>query len=353
MTRSVLVLVGLLVLARAPLEAQGASLFVGGVHARYADSIAGSGGLVGLRVDATHGKTAGSVDAGFSQFLFGESATQLAAQGVAVWTAGQHASAGLLGLAGFDTFGGGSWSGLATAGPVLLWGTPSVSSATRLSVGALRRTDGSQTAVGTIELRSELTASRPTRLYARIAGTTADTIRFLDAAAGLVFERGIARLEGEMTLRAGDLSDNPAWHLRAEVRPTPTTTIEGSLGVYARDVTGFTSGGFATIGMRMRVGASAARAHRTVAVRRLGQKRVRVSIDFAGADQVAIAGEWNSWTPEALARGGRSRWTTELPLAPGVYRFSLLVDRKKWTVPDGVATVPDDFGGTAALLVIP
>jgi hypothetical protein len=40
-------------------------------------------------------------------------------------------------------------------------------------------------------------------------------------------------------------------------------------------------------------------------------------------------------------------------LAPGVYRFALLVNGDRWTVPDEIAAVPDEFGGKAALLVIP
>jgi hypothetical protein len=34
-----------------------------------------------------------------------------------------------------------------------------------------------------------------------------------------------------------------------------------------------------------------------------------------------------------------------------VYHFSLIVD-EAWIVPDGVATLPDDFGGQVGLLVI-
>jgi hypothetical protein len=42
-----------------------------------------------------------------------------------------------------------------------------------------------------------------------------------------------------------------------------------------------------------------------------------------------------------------------LVLAPGTYRFTLVVDGTRWMVPAGIATVPDDMGGEQGLLIVP
>ena len=142
--------------------------------------------------------------------------------------------------------------------------------------------------------------------------------------------------------------------MRLAVRPTPGTVLEAAAGAYPRDVSGFKSGGFASVGLRFTLPSRTPIVlRRSVAVERLGQAKVKVSIAVPDARAVAIAGEWNAWTPAALARDGAGRWSVELALSPGVYRFALLVNGNRWTVPDDIAAVPDDFGGKAALLVIP
>ena len=69
-----------------------------------------------------------------------------------------------------------------------------------------------------------------------------------------------------------------------------------------------------------------------------------------GAQSVAIAGNWNAWTPSPLRGLGDDIWEATLQLAPGVYHFNLVVDGKEWVVPGGVATIPDGMGGLLALL---
>jgi hypothetical protein len=68
------------------------------------------------------------------------------------------------------------------------------------------------------------------------------------------------------------------------------------------------------------------------------------------ARSVAIAGNWNAWTPKPLRGLGDDIWEATLQLAPGVYYFNLVVDGDEWVVPGGVATVPDGMGGVMAVL---
>jgi hypothetical protein len=78
-----------------------------------------------------------------------------------------------------------------------------------------------------------------------------------------------------------------------------------------------------------------------------------VRFHMPGARSVAIAGNWNSWTPEPLRGLGADIWESALLLAPGTYYFNLVVDEKEWVVPGGVATVSDGMGGWIAVLTVP
>ena len=68
------------------------------------------------------------------------------------------------------------------------------------------------------------------------------------------------------------------------------------------------------------------------------------------AHAVAIAGNWNAWTPKPLRSLGEDIWEAELRLAPGTYYFNLIVDGKEWVVPAGVAVTSDGMGGMLAVL---
>lgn len=77
-----------------------------------------------------------------------------------------------------------------------------------------------------------------------------------------------------------------------------------------------------------------------------------ISFALPGAEQVAIAGDWNDWTPTPLAQGSGGEWVLPAGVPPGVYRFNLVVDGDQWVVPEGVPSVDDGFGGQVGILVI-
>jgi len=337
----------------AAVAAQDVSVLVGGVHARYADSVTGTAGLVSARFGASARRTAGVLDASFSRFATGETAIQFGGQAVHAWQVSRAASLGFVGFGSFGAFDGGSRSGTVAAGPALLLGAGRVGGSVRFAGGAVERVDGARLSLLTADARLDTRITQALTLTLRGNATRADHVRFADLGGEFTLSHGFVRLESGIGVRAGDLRDNPAWHVRLSLQATPGTVFEASTGAYPRDISGFNSGGFASVGFRVRVPARIpAPLRRAVAVQRLGAERVRVSINFPQAREVAIAGEWNAWTPAALSRSG-GRWTIDLGLRPGVYRFSLLVNGDRWTVPDDVAAVPDDFGGKAALLVVP
>ena len=83
-----------------------------------------------------------------------------------------------------------------------------------------------------------------------------------------------------------------------------------------------------------------------------GADGVTLEFEHSGAQSVAIVGDWNSWLPTPLDTPRPDRWVVHLPLRPGVYHFTLLVDGSAWTIPSGVPSVADGMGGRVAVLVV-
>jgi len=140
-----------------------------------------------------------------------------------------------------------------------------------------------------------------------------------------------------------------AWQL------TPRVTIEAGYGGFMSDpFLGFGRATSGNLGARVAIGRVAARPPELVMAQRVGA-RVLVRVRVPGATSVAIAGEWTNWSPVQLRRikAGSHEWEVDFELAPGTYRFNLLVDGARWTLPAGVASVPDELGGRVALLVVP
>jgi hypothetical protein len=90
---------------------------------------------------------------------------------------------------------------------------------------------------------------------------------------------------------------------------------------------------------------------RAVYARAPGDTELRFRV--AGATRVELIGDWTAWQPVSLRRAADGAWVTRVTLDRGAYRFNLIVDGNRWTVPDGVVAVDDGFGGRMALLVVP
>ena len=81
-----------------------------------------------------------------------------------------------------------------------------------------------------------------------------------------------------------------------------------------------------------------------------GQRTVRVRVPDARS--VELSADFTSWKPIALKRGDADQWETTLPIAPGLHRLTIRVDGDTWTIPPGVASVPDEFHGTVGVIVV-
>ena len=140
---------------------------------------------------------------------------------------------------------------------------------------------------------------------------------------------------------------------------TPTLALDVSGGSYLADpYQGLPRAGFFAAGIRLFNTRRALRPEGPAPTQPVLQPLIAqhrgdtlvVRFRMPAARSVAIAGNWNSWTPSPLRSVGNDIWEATLRLKPGVYYFNLVVDGDEWVVPGGVATVPDGMGGLMAVL---
>lgn len=73
---------------------------------------------------------------------------------------------------------------------------------------------------------------------------------------------------------------------------------------------------------------------------------VRFELESTGASSVALAGTFSDWKPRyELAETAPGRWTTLVPLRPGVHEYAFVVDGERWVADPGAPRVRDGFGG--------
>lgn len=85
-----------------------------------------------------------------------------------------------------------------------------------------------------------------------------------------------------------------------------------------------------------------------------GTHRIRIEFTHPTATEVAIAGTFNDWRPDAtqMVSLGDGRWLKELTLSPGVYQYRLVVDGAWMPDPSANETAPNPFGGINSVLKV-
>lgn len=348
--------------AGAPLAAQQVSFRLGGVRASYANAVSGSAAMATTRVTWDAPRFAGVLDGSYARFSSGWWAAQAGGSFYGIQLVGSNAGIGLRGDAEAGRISDGLWSGSVAAGPVgsVLAG-PLVLSA-GVTIGALRTIDSSAsgTVAGSLRARADL---GPWTFEGALEATHARTIGVADATVEVGYRAGPLGMSALVGGRTGDLGGKPWLQGRVDFGATSWATLEAQGGNYPRDISGFTGGSYLSFGVWLRpwgrasAGASGLGRLRRIAssnvtVESVAPGRERVTFVVPGAQEVAIAGEWNDWTPVALVRLDRERWEAIVALGKGAHRFSLLVDGGRWIVPEGVPSLPDSFGGAVGLLVV-
>ncbi len=336
----------------APTSAQEASLFLGGVHTRYADTVSGTAGTVGARLGLRSPSLTAVGEGHYTRFTTGEWATLLNGGLVALFGVGSRAAIGFRADGNHSYLQGGLWSGIAAAGPLVGFTAGNWLFGVGGTAGGVRTTYDTSTALVTGSLRTSLMGSA-WALDARVTGTWTRDIRYADFMIAATYSTRDFTASLISGIRAGDLSEHPWIQGRAEWHAARGIALEASVGTYPEDITGFLSGFFVNAGLRIGRLSSPAPLSLPPAARVeiISAREVRLTFTVHDATSVAIAGEWNAWTPIPLSHIGNGRWQVTLPLGAGLYRFSLVVD-EEWTIPEGIPTLPDDFGGQVGLLVI-
>lgn len=74
----------------------------------------------------------------------------------------------------------------------------------------------------------------------------------------------------------------------------------------------------------------------------------------SSARRVELMGDFTDWAPVEMRPGSAAgTWVATLPLNSGVRHVNVRVDGGAWTVPAGLATLRDEFGGSVGVLVVP
>jgi len=75
-----------------------------------------------------------------------------------------------------------------------------------------------------------------------------------------------------------------------------------------------------------------------------------------GASSVRMTGDFVSWDPGGIAlqdQRGTGVWTVDVPLEPGVYQYTFVVDGTEWRPdPHAVSQVDDGFGQTNSVVIV-
>jgi len=204
-----------------------------------------------------------------------------------------------------------------------------------------------------------------------------DSIKYVDTQASLSRKGKVVDLGLLLGFRGGDqlttLSANVrAWaSASAVVWMTPRIGLVLAGGNYPVDPTqGFPGGRFASLSLRLTqqrrpspasidsapsVSLQEVKASLAVVgfvAQRGARDAVIVRVNAPGARTVEINGDFTNWTPVKLAPAEDGWWAWSLPLKRGKYQMNLRVDGGDWTVPPGLLSMIDEFGGTVGLLVI-
>jgi hypothetical protein len=352
-----------LLVAASPAAAQQLRVRIGGVHARYADTVSGSAGVFTTRFAWDGRRATGTLDGTFTQFTSRTWAAQAAGSIFGIRLLTPTIGLGLRADGDGGYIQGGTWSAVGSAGPVLALVSGPWLYTVAMEAGAVRRVDrlSNGTVAGSVTARRD---AGPWSVQGGFSATQAGATHIADATLGFQFRTAALTLSALAGARAGNLGGRPWYQGRAALSVASWATLEAQAGSYPRDLSGFTEGAFVSVGvwlgggLRRRLSgialgpSLAASSERGVTVETVEAGHQRVTFILPGASKVAIAGEWNEWTPVALEHVDGVRWRANLALRQGAHRFSLVVDGRRWVVPPGVATLPDDMGGRVGLLVI-
>ncbi len=91
---------------------------------------------------------------------------------------------------------------------------------------------------------------------------------------------------------------------------------------------------------------------RSFDIRPVANGMQRILIRIGSVESVDVIGDFSDWEPIKLVRRGTDLWELQLPMDVGAHHINVRVDGGNWSVPPGLPTIKDGFGGEVGLLVI-
>jgi len=180
-------------------------------------------------------------------------------------------------------------------------------------------------------------------------------VRLADRAAAVSLSHGVLSTGGTLGWRQAADEARTFGAIRLLVRLTPGIALSAAAESYPSNrLTGATGGRALTAGLSLGIGGPRPpRAlPRPAGIPAPRPGFTRLALAAPNASTVAVAGDWNGWTPVPLRRSRNGVWYADLAIPPGGYRYGFRVDGKEWQVPKEVAAVDDGFGGKSAWLTV-
>lgn len=217
--------------------------------------------------------------------------------------------------------------------------------ATRTSAGAVFG--------GVVRLGS--TVARTSALGYREEHARVNGVRVVDRAATSSLANGSAAIAASVGLRSAADEHAAFGTIATTVAVRRGIALQASAGTYPSNrITGALGGRYATVGLLLH-GLRALPTAPTAAVRGappVPQGATRLVLRAAKANRVEVAGDWNGWTPVPTTRAADGAWYADVRLARGEYRYAFRIDGRTWSVPEGVPSLDDGFGGQSAVVSV-
>ena len=205
-----------------------------------------------------------------------------------------------------------------------------------------------------------------------------DSLKYTDTQASVYWRREQLDLGAVLGFRVGDQmtttnASAKSWaSITALARITPRVGIVASGGTYPIDPTqGFPGGRFVSLALRLATNGSRSqppprgtdddvRPETPLAgvtgfsAQRDKSGELTLRVVSPGARSVEITGDFTNWVPLQLATdsGAVGTWSVTLPINSGKYEMNIRIEGGFWTVPPGLLSMLDEFGGSVGLLVV-
>jgi hypothetical protein len=117
---------------------------------------------------------------------------------------------------------------------------------------------------------------------------------------------------------------------------------------------GLAAAALAGVVVAPRIGSTTPDAVPAVASEGSSRLYVQFRLEAPGAEHVQLAGSFTGWRADyELSEVAPGVWTVLVPLQPGVYDYTFVVDGERWVADPYAPQVDDSFGGTNSRLFLP